>query len=418
MSRAPVGKFAALLLCLCLALPAAVQAAPLTPASPNLPTTDITIWTPFNAAEMAVLDSIITSFEAANPTIQVEAQYRDPAEIMDLYTLATAAGEGPNIVVASRSEQVLELFSSGHIADLTPYATPALLDSLLPVALAPMHYQVGLIGLSHNIRGTLLYRNKSLVAAAPTTYAGLVAAAQSSSKPAWLERGFFYSSPHLYSLGGRVLDAYGFPAFNTAEGVHWLALLDSFDDAGPAVYDSPLDLDAFITGESCFLLDGSWNLTTLQTELGADLAVDAWPTPLAGYVQAEMLYLNPHYPDAVRAASWAFMEYMLSPDAQQAKLAVKHIPAVEGLPISDPMLLHIQQILAGSVVFTVLPTVEYYWDPMDSALTSVFDASADPAAALTLAEQTILDDLLEAGFILYNHELHLPLALFNSGLTP
>jgi ABC-type glycerol-3-phosphate transport system substrate-binding protein len=418
MSRAPVGKFAALLLCLCLSLPTAVLAAPLTPASPTLPTTDITIWTPFNTAEMVVLDSIIASFEAANPTVQVEAHYVNPSAIMDNYTLETLAGSGPNIVVASRSEQVLELFSAGHIADLTPYATPALLDSLLPVALAPMRYQAGLIGLSHNISGTLLFRNKSLVAAPPATYAGLVTAAQSSSKPAWLERGFFYSSPHLVGLGGRVLDAYGFPAFNTAEGVQWLELLDSFDDAGPAQYYSDLDLNAFITGESCFLLDGSWNLTTIQTELGADLAVDAWPVPLAGYVQAEMLYLNPHYPDAVRAASWAFMEYMLSSDAQHAKLAVNHIPAVEGQPISDPMLLHIQQILAGSVVFTVLPTVEYYWDPMDSALTSVFVSSADPAAALALAEQTILDDLLEAGFIQYNHQLHLPLTFFGFSSTP
>jgi len=381
------------------------------------PATAISIWTGFNDEEFAILEAITTDFEASHPTIAVNLERHAANTLYQDYVHAAEVGGGPTILMDT-ADWTDRLFQAGLIQELTRYTSPDLLEILFPAALALGEVQGKLLSLPRSIRGTLLYRNSSLAPIAPTTFAELISAAQASPQGASLERGFFYSSPHLFGVGGEMMDQHGCPAFVTPQGVAWLELLHSFTDAGLAVNYSDDDLNSFLAGENSFLIDGSWNFEAILAALGAaDLAIDPWPAPMRGWIQADSLYLNSNASPEESDAAWEFMEMLVAPPAQAAMLAVDHIPVLKSVAISDPLLLQIQTLLVDHLPFYAPPQIDYYWGPMDIALTSVFDQAVDPLAALENAAQTIRTGLAAAGYAC--NYIYLPLGAYNfSGTNP
>jgi maltose-binding protein MalE len=86
------------------------------------------------------------------------------------------------------------------------------------------------------------------------------------------------------------------------------------------------------------------------------------------------------------------MKFFLSPEAQAMLAKVGHIPAVAGVEVTDPLMQQEVKAFEGGAVFPVIPEMGAYWGPMDTALKSVFDEGADPAAAL----QTAFDSITKA----------------------
>jgi len=172
--------------------------------------------------------------------------------------------------------------------------------------------------------------------------------------------------------------------------VEWVSLLNSFKDAGPAEYYTDNDVNLFKAGKAGIIIDGSWNTAGLAEAIGADnLAVDPWPKGMSGYVQTENIYLNANAKGDEMAAGWAFMQYFLGKDAQTAMVTAGHIPAIAGITISDPLMNQAVQQFQNGTAFPVIPEMSAYFSPMDTALQSVFNAGADPAAALKTANDTI-----------------------------
>ena len=133
------------------------------------------------------------------------------------------------------------------------------------------------------------------------------------------EYGFFFAAATLNGVGGKLMDASGNPAFNDAKGVEWVNTLLKIKAAGiPMENNNDNDVNSFKAGKVGWIIDGTWNITALAEAIGAaNLAIDTWPTPLSGYTQTENIYLSANTTGDDQAASWAFMKYFLSADAQK-----------------------------------------------------------------------------------------------------
>jgi len=356
----------------------------------------IILWHAWKENEIASLNEVIAAFQAKNPDVQFEVLYVPFDDLRGKFETAAATGEGPTVLIGA-SDWGPAFYDAQLVADVTPLSTSVFLATINEAALGAVKYKGALIGLPQTIKGVLLFRNKAIIPEAPKTFDDLVAAAKAATKGdvvgADLERGFFFSAGHLHGVGGALMNNQGDPLFNDEKGVEWLNLLKRFSEAGPTEYYTDNDVNLFKAGKAGFIIDGSWNAASLAEAIGKDnLVVDPWPTPLSGYVQTENIYLSANVSGDDRDAAWAFMKFFLSPEAQ-AILAdptkAGHIPAVSGVEVTDPLTQQMIAAFAGGVPFPVIPEMGAYWGPMDTALKSVFDEGADPAAAL----QKAFDDI-------------------------
>jgi len=362
----------------------------------------ITLWHTWEENEIESLSEVIAAFQSRNPDVQFEVLHVPPDDLRDKYEAAATAGGGPSILFGA-ADWGPDLFDAGLVVDVRGLTTTSFVDSINQAALGVVKYKGALVGLPHTIMGVVMFRNTDIIAEAPATYDGLVAAAQAATQGdilgAVLERGFAFSAAHLDGIGGQLMDSNGDPMFNDEKGVEWLTLLNSFSDAGPVEYYADNDVNLFKAGKVGIVIDSTWNTLDLAEAIGADkLAIDPWPAfgedgHLSGYVQTENVYLSANAEGTARATAWAFMEFLLSPEAQ-ALLAepgkADHIPAIIGVEVSDPHMAQIMEALTLGMPFPVRPEMGAYWGPMDAALGSVFDEGLDPGAALQTAYDTIV----------------------------
>ncbi len=372
------------------------------PEDPSLSLSTVSLWHAWTEDEVESLIAVIDAFRTYHPEVEFDVEHKPFDDLRQDFELAASTGGGPSMLIAP-PDWGSAFYDAGYVADLSGFASPTFLATINEAALAGVQYRGALIGLPQTIKGVVMFRNTDIIADAPATYAELVTAAQAATGGeivgANLERGFFYSAGHLHGLGGQVMDVLGCPAFNTPTGVEWLNLLDSFTDAGPTEYYTEADVDLFKAGQAGIIIDGTWNTTGLAEAIGAEkLSIDPWPTPLSGYVQTENIYLNANAAGEEQTDAWAFMEFFLSSEAQELLLDAGHIPSVFGVEIGDPLMQQAVDAMAGRVSFPILPQLGAYWEPMDTALQSVFDGTATPSEALEQAHDSVLQGIRDMGF--------------------
>jgi arabinogalactan oligomer/maltooligosaccharide transport system substrate-binding protein len=362
------------------------------------PTATVTLWHAWQKNETRSLNQVIAAFQGTYPRVRFEVLYVPFDDLRDQFENTAAAGGGPTVLIGA-ADWGPALYDAGLIADLSAMISRASLRTINPAALGAVNYHNALIGLPHTIKGVVMFRNAAIVPAAPATWDELVTAAQAATQGdvvgANLERGFSFSAGHLSGLGGQLMGRNGDPRFNDERAVEWVNLLNSFEEAGPTEYYTDNDLNLFKAGKAGIIIDGTWNKAGLVEAIGAEnLAIDPWPTYgeggyLSGYVQAENLYLGANAEGDDQTAAWKFIEFCLSPEAQAMLADIGHIPAIAGVEINDPLMLQAVEALEGGTPLPVIPEMGAYWEPMDTALQSVFEQAADPAEALQQAYDTI-----------------------------
>ena len=366
------------------------------------PTGTVSLWHAWKENEIESLNAVIAAFQGENPDVQFDMLYVPFDDLRGKYETATATGGGPSLLIGA-ADWGPALFDAELVADISAMTDEAFLRTINPAALGAVKYRGALVGLPQTIKGVVMYRNKSIIADAPTTFDELKAAAEAATSGdtvgADLEYGFFFAAAHLNGVGGLLMDDSGSPLFNDEKGVEWLTLLNSFKDAGPTEYYTDNDVNLFKAGKAGVIIDGTWNMAGLAEAIGADnLAIDPWPAGMSGYVQTENIYLSANAEGDDKDAAWAFMQYFLSAEAQ-ALLAdsakAGHIPATAGVEVTDPLMAQAAEAFAGGAPFPVIPEMGAYWGPMDTALKSVFDEGADPAAVLSQANNSITAAIAE-----------------------
>lgn len=355
----------------------------------------ITLWHALTEGEIGGMNAAIEAFQSENPGVSFDVLFVPFDDLRGKFETATATGSGPSVMVGA-ADWGPALYAADLVADVSPFAELAFLQSINQAALGSVRYRDALVGVPFGLKGVVLYRNASIIPDAPATYADLEAAALEATQGdivgADLERGFFFSAGHLMGAGGQLLGENGDPLFNDENGAEWLSFVDSFDVAGPTEYYTDNDVNLFKAGNAGFIIDGTWNLNDLAASIGEEnLSIDPWPTPMSGFVQNDNLYLGANAEGDDLNASWAFIEFLLRPDIQAliAEENTGFIPAALGVEVPDRLRQEAVTAFEGGVAFPVIPEMGAYWGPMDNALQSVFNEGTETGFALGLAENAI-----------------------------
>ncbi len=361
----------------------------------------VTLWHALKEGEIEGLNAVISAFQEKYPGVQFDVLFVPFDDLRGKFETAAATGGGPSMLIGA-ADWGPALYDAELLGDLTPSMSTAFLSSINQAALGSVQYKDALVGLPLGLKGVVMYRNTSIVPEPATDFEDLIAKAQAATQGdvvgADLEYGFFFAAAHLNGVGGQLMDAAGNPTFNDDKGVAWLTMLNRFKEAGPTEYYTDNDVNLFKAGKAGIIIDGTWNLSGLAEAIGADnLAIDPWPAGMSGYVQNDNIYMSANVEGGDKDATLAFMRFLLSPEAQKlmAENNSGFIPAVAGVEVPDALRQQAVAAFAGGTSFPVIPEMGAYWSPMDTALKSVFDEGADPAAALQTAFDSITAALAE-----------------------
>jgi len=364
---------------------------------PEPSATAITLWHSWKDLEIESLNEVLAGFNAMYPDVTIETLFIPHEDIQNKATTELGAGEGPDILIDA-SDRGPSYLEANLIYDMSDLISPEVVDGLVDSAVDAVTYDGVLVGLPQTLKGVVMFRNKALMADPPASLDDIIDAGDAS-----LERGYFFAMAHLSeACGGMIANADGTAAFNTPEGVCWLELIDSFPGVA-GEYNNDNDVDTFKQGMTSVIIDGTWNASGLADAIGPEnLAIDPWPTTesgaLSGVVQTESIYIGANTFDDKLAASAAFVEYFLSPEAQ-AILAnpdkAGHIPAVDGLQVEGDI--QAQALAAFQSGGVAQPRHGgCYWANMDTALQAYFGGSSSAEDALAEAAETI-NSAVEAG---------------------
>jgi maltose-binding protein MalE len=264
-------------------------------------------------------------------------------------------------------------------------------------------YKEGIIGIPYAIQGVVLYRNKEIVTLSPRSFDELITLAQAATQGeevgAVLERSFFYSGAHLNGIDGQWMDSNGMPTFNNERGLAWIELLRSFEQAGPVNFLTDQDVEYFESGRVGWIIDGTWNMQNLADAIGVEkLAIDSWPPceygRLSGFVLSENLYLSILAEGNNQEAAVRFIEYFLSPQAQNFLATVGRVPAIKDIQLmnsdTNPLILQAMTALSAGIAYPVLPIVTIYDMNIDIALRAIFEEGMTSTQALQNAQEAIL----------------------------
>lgn len=375
-------------------------------ATPVVVTGTVRIWHSWEDPFVPALLRAIDGFNELYPSIYFDVLYVPADDLPIAFEQAVQEGHAPSLLIG-QAEWGPDLYDKGLVADLSDLISPDLLDTLNPAALGTGRLAVGLISVPVDIRGVVLYRNRSIIPIAPSTFEELASLAKEATRGqtlgSVLDRSFFFSGAHLIGLGGSLMTEEGKPGFNNERGLDWVGLLQAYDQAGAAEFFTDNDLNMFKEGRVGFIIDGTWNRTSLAETIGEDnLAIDPWPIhaggSLSGFVQAESMFLTPQALDEVHAVSLKFLQFFLSPEAQSSIAEVGLIPAINGSPvnlaanqvvISDPLISQAMRALTDGVTYPVTPEMGIYSSQLDISLKSVFDDGVPAQQALQSAEEAI-----------------------------
>lgn len=370
--------------------PAAEEPAAEEPAEP----VTITLWHSLKDTETAGLTEIIAAYQAEHPNVTFDLLFTPFDDLRNKFETAAATGEGPDLLIGA-DDWGPAMYDAQLVADLSDVPT----DGVNAAALSVGQYNGAQVMLPYVLKGVVLYRNTAIQPEPASSWDDLVAKAQAATAGdvygALIEVGSFFSYGHLYGLGGALMNADGTPAFNTAEGIQWLELQKTAVELGADAWYTDNDVALFKEGKAGWIVDGTWNLGDIAASLGDNLAIDAWPAGMSGFVQTGAVFLSYNTEGATADAAKDFIGYLLTADAQAAFYAADgaFIPSNVNVAVDDPLRLQALEAFNGGVGWIVTPAMGAYWGPMETAQRSVISDGADPAAALAAAEQAVNDAL-------------------------
>ncbi len=367
------------------------------------PPCTISLWHSFDENEIGSLLEVSSIFSEAHPEVEFDFLYTPNYDIKKKFEDAASIGGGPALLVGS-SGWGPSFFNHGLIQDISGLIDQEIIENIKPAALGSVEYTEALIGLPLNVYGVLLYRNSEIIRQAPESFEELISAAQTGTSGdqvgAFLDYGLFYSGGHLEAIGGDLMDSDGTPMFNDDRGVRWAEMLKRFPDAGPVVQNGDDDLNLFIEGRVGFMIDVLDNASLLTEAIGEDqLNIDPWPAELSGYVQSDPIFLNSNLAEQDITCVVAFMEFLLSEQAQASfadPSMANFVPAVHGLIITDPLQSQASAAFESGVAYPILPEMSAYWEPLNNALFSIVELDAEPNEALEIAEDLINTNLTDS----------------------
>jgi arabinogalactan oligomer/maltooligosaccharide transport system substrate-binding protein len=389
----------------------------ITPTQPPAPTpTDarlkgtVTIWHGWDEQKRPALLKVIQDFQAQYPDVIFDVQYVPPIDLKAAFEAASLDGAAPDILIGDGAWGP-EWYDQGWVADLTDLAPSDLINSLNPAGIEAARYHNALMGLPVSLEGVVLYRNRNIILASAETLDEMIAFARQVTEGdvygTYLERSFFYSGGHLMGVGGSLMDAQGYPAFNDSYGLAWIDLLRSFERFGLVDFYSDNDVQYFTENRAGYIIESTRLRNRLVEAMGtASVAIDPWPLldqgSMSGFVQSENVYLSPAGAAKEGQVALKFVEMLLTPPSQAYLAETGSIPALRASTAFAPgsqfstrndLVEQAMVALEDGHAYPVVPQMAVYPPQMDIALQSIFQDGVPADQALASAEAAIIQAL-------------------------
>lgn len=373
--------------------------APATPQATPVPTPTpltgrIVLWHSWAQAEGDALTAVLEQLKIAQPGIQVDTLFVAPDDLVTSYAEAVAAGNGPDLILAS-NWWLGELVGANAILNLDTVVGGNLDASYYPASVEAMRFQGALYGFPMTYNLVALYVNDTLVPpeGVPTDTTTLLTAA--STNPAY-GVGLYATLFHTYwgfpAYGAQLLNDQGIATLDQGSGaadyLTWLNALNTTTGSYVAS-DYGMLLDRFKKGEFAYLVDGPWAMADLHSVLGDALSVSPLPAgpsgPAQPWLYSDGLFVNPTIA-AVQQTIALNVALFLSGDQAGTLLATTGslLPAARNADLSStPLLQGFADQAATAAAMPTTPEMNAVWtygtDMIIKALTDV----AEPPAIVT-----------------------------------
>jgi ABC-type glycerol-3-phosphate transport system substrate-binding protein len=389
---------------------------PAKPTSPALPTSvpspsangmdtlrgDVGIWMDWPPAETRWLSEALSEFTRRHPRVSVTLRYIPTESFRQTVFQESARSDGPTVILAP-SAWATELFDAGLTQDISLRVSPALRSQLTPIAWTQAQDGDRTLAVPIELQGTVLYRNPALASTVASTVEEMGKSASSllarGARPLVLDLGMRASMPFMSACGGTIMLVEGDLQVDESVGVCWLTLLQRMGMTGAVASAADSDLDAFLAGEAGWLVDSVEQMARLEQGLGLEgFSVDPWPLygetsrPLSGYTWALNAYLRSGLTVDEAEASWAFIQFLLSPDVQAARSRIPgaaHVPVLAEPGESPEHIEQVRAILLGNTPFPLARDLATFTTPIERAARLVARQAGEPARTWRRAMETL-----------------------------
>lgn len=374
------------------------------------PHTDLVIWT--DAQRAPVLQTFAKAFAAENGiSVSVQAVSTD---LQSAYVTATAAGQGPDIVVGA-TDWIGNLVQNGAISPLP--LTAAQKAAFEPTALNAVTYNGQTYGVPYATENLALFTNTAEAPSAPATFEQMVADGQAAVKagkatePLALQIGQqgdpYTMQPLLGSAGGYIFgtkaDGTYDPAkigIDTPGAVAFAKELAKFGEKGENVLKRSIDANnstsLFTSGKAPYLVSGPWALDQIR-QAGIKYSISAVPGfagmgPAEPFVGVQAFYVSAKAKNAPLAQEFT-LNYLTRTDVEEALYKVDPRPpaltaAYNDVAKTDPDIAAFHAAAAHGVVLPQIPAMSAVWGPLGIAEAAIV-GGADPGSSMADAAAQI-----------------------------
>jgi ABC-type glycerol-3-phosphate transport system substrate-binding protein len=359
----------------------------------------VVIWMDWSPAETSWLSGLLAQFQERHPNVELSLRYVPTGTYREVLRVEALEADGPTILFAP-SSWATELYDAGLTQEVTERVSPELRASLLPIAWSQVEDGERVLGLPIELHGMLLYRNPALMPEGAPSVEEMRSLADGMPRGTGLvlDLGMQTSMPFMSACGGTLMLVDSKLQVEESVGVCWLRLLQRMAAIGRIGSNPQADLEAFEAGDAGWLVESTEHLPRIELALGQPAALDDWPLygetgkPLSGYTWTLNAHLRSGLSVEDAEASWAFLQWMLSPQAQleRSRLAgVIHLPVlaeVEGLSGTAN---RARALLAANTPLPLARGLAGFVEPLERAARLVAPQSGVPLTAWRRAMETL-----------------------------
>lgn len=391
----------------------------------------VTFWTAFIDPELAVLKSMVETYNEQATDHQVELVQIPPAQVTDVTKLMTAVrgGTGPDIYHLDRFI-VAQRAADGLLQDLSGFGAADIMENYIAFARDEATFDGKPFALPFDTDARALYYNRAMISEAgfdpaeldaangPVTWdrvAEIAAAIDEKDGSGnftkmgfvpWVNQGWHYT--YGFSWGGTFYDAEACEVAPTQQPI-----VDAFtwvrdycverDAAAVNAFGGPSMQPGFPPAEHPFMasnlamqITGDWVIAQVaQYAPDLDYGITWMPVPKDGDDSVTWAggwsVVMPQGAKTPEAA-WQFMQWMAGADGQRIYTKdTAHLPTWEAL-LSEADIFEERHAFFAELLPTAknrppLPVGAKYWDELTVAWQSTYLGEAEPQAAL----QTVFD---------------------------
>jgi arabinogalactan oligomer/maltooligosaccharide transport system substrate-binding protein len=363
----------------------------------------ITIWHGWQGAYLQAKQHIFDAYMKLHPKVNIVLVHQDDVVAKSL--TAIKAGNGPDII-AYTDDNLGKLALSGVVQPMDQYISQDFLQQTYsPAAAAAVTFNGHVYGVPESVEAITLMYNKALVTAnqLPQTSDELLTFEQNYEKAhpnkygvVWNVLDPYTEAPWFYGFGAQYVTPDGKAHLNTPAALAAMQYIASFRPYLPKQMSYDVASSLFTEGKAAAIINGPWSYADYTGKAKIDVGFATLPvisannTPAKPFVGVKSFWLAKTAKNAALVAD--LMKFYTNKTNQVAmSQADGEIPTNQAAD-SDPAVTALPAVAsyaAQAKLGVALPNTPYMsalWTPVQDALTTVWNGSQAPQAALNDAQ--------------------------------